>query len=78
MFGSVSRDEYKTGSDVDILYRFYPDRISYEAFIDLSEYLENILGCNVDLISLDDMRSSFRKSVEKDIVLVPAGERESA
>ena len=68
IFGSVARGEDGPESDIDLFYRFRPDRIDYLLYLDLYDYLENLLGRTVDLIPLDNMPSSFRKYAEPDMI----------
>ena len=66
LFGSLVRGEQRPDSDVDILVEFDKDAdlINYLA---LSDYLENILGRKVDLVSLPFLRDKIRPSVIKDL-----------
>jgi predicted nucleotidyltransferase len=48
LFGSVARDEACMDSDVDILVEF-SQPVGLFHFIDLKQYLEEILRCKVDL-----------------------------
>ena len=47
MFGSVARDEHHDGSDVDVFVDMPPKAYDICA---ANEYLEQLLGCPVDLI----------------------------
>lgn len=50
LFGSVARDEATDASDVDMLVEFDTDaRISLMDFARVEAFLENRLGCKVDL-----------------------------
>ncbi len=51
IFGSYLRGEAKKGSDVDILVEFDPDaKISLLYFVELENYLSDLLGVKVDLV----------------------------
>lgn len=64
MFGSVARDEHHEGSDIDLFVTMPPHFFNYIA---AAQYLEEILGCNVDLISDHrNLRPFFRKQIEQD------------
>ncbi|MDU9376621.1 hypothetical protein McpSp1_12440 [Methanocorpusculaceae archaeon Sp1] len=69
IFGSVSREEDTPDSDIDILYTIRSDKVDYDAFIELNEYLKDCLGRNIDMISLQCMRPQFRKNVEPEMIL---------
>lgn len=67
LFGSVARDEARTDSDVDLLVEF--DRVvGLFEFIELRLYLEDILGCSVDLGTQDALREHLREPVLKDLI----------
>lgn len=50
LFGSVARGEEKETSDIDILVSF-DKPIGLFSFIELKDYLEEILGTQVDLVT---------------------------
>jgi len=58
VFGSLARGERHPGSDVDLLVTFRPDVHLGWDFFDLHEEAEDLLGCEVDLLT--------RRSVEQD------------
>jgi uncharacterized protein len=58
VFGSLARGEAQPGSDVDLLVTFQPGVHLGWDFFDLNKELEDILGCEVDLLT--------RRSVEQD------------
>lgn len=68
VFGSISRGEATSESDVDILVEFNRD-IGIE-FIDLALELEEILGCKVDLVSRRGLKPSYFESIEADLQYV--------
>ena len=50
VFGSVARDEATDDSDVDILVDFQPGEVvGLFRFVRLKHFLEDILGCQVDI-----------------------------
>ena len=69
VFGSVSRGEDTVESDVDILYRFQEGRGRLREFVGLAEYLEELFGRKVELISLDYVDIQIKSSVREDAVL---------
>lgn len=70
IFGSVSRGEDTQDSDVDIFYSFYPDRVSYDAFFSLHEFLENLFQRRVELVSEICMSPQLRVFVEPDMIVI--------
>ncbi len=66
IFGSYIRGEESEESDVDILVEFY-DPIGWE-FIDLKEFLEEILGKEVDLVTVRALKPQLKDRILKEVV----------
>ena len=69
LFGSTARDEAQPGSDVDIIVSFDGPATS-ERFFGVQFYLENELGCAVDLVTEKAMRPELRPYIEREAVNV--------
>ena len=69
LFGSVARDEADGNSDVDILVEFARP-VGFFAFFGLQSYLENLLGCKVDLGTPDSLKPRLRERVLSEAVYV--------
>lgn len=69
VFGSMARDDAAAGSDVDILVRFDGPATS-ERYFGLQFYLEDLLGCSVDLVTDKALRPELRPYVEREAVHV--------
>lgn len=67
LFGSVARDEADAESDVDLLVEFERP-VGLFTFIELKEYLEEILNCSVDLGTLQSLRPTLREAVLKEAI----------
>lgn len=64
LFGSVARGDHHEGSDVDLFVMMPPIFFNY---VLAAQYLEELLGCNVDLIQdHQNMRPFFRQQIERD------------
>jgi len=62
VFGSVARDAATAASDVDLLVEF--DRpVGYFGLFALQDYLENLLGCSVDLGTPESLKPAIRERV---------------
>jgi len=61
LFGSYARGEQREGSDVDFVVDF--ERKSFDAYMDLKSYLENLLGCGVDLVISDTIKPRLRDPI---------------
>lgn len=69
LFGSVARDEATAGSDVDLLVEF--DRpTGLLSMFALQDYLEQLLGCAVDLGTVDSLKPRIRGRVMAELVYV--------
>jgi len=62
LFGSVARDEASAESDVDILVTFVQVPGIF-GFLELKEYLENLLQCSVDLVTKNALKKQFREQI---------------
>ena len=69
LFGSVAREQAKPDSDVDFLVEFSKP-IGFFDFFRVQHYLEDILGCNVDLGTFDALKEHLRKPVSEELVRV--------
>lgn len=69
LFGSTVRDEATEGSDVDVLVHFKGPTTSKNYF-GLQFYLEDLLGCPVDLVTHKALRKELRPYVENEAVRV--------
>ncbi|MFP4122847.1 nucleotidyltransferase family protein [Coleofasciculus sp.] len=69
LFGSVARDEARTDSDVDFLVEF-SQPIGFFEFFRIQHYLEDILGCDIDLGTQDALREHLREPVLEDVIRV--------
>ena len=68
VFGSYARSEQNETSDIDILVEFSCP-VGF-LFIHLADYLEEILGEKVDLLTPDAIKPNRREYIMKDLVYV--------
>lgn len=66
LFGSVLRDDFRPGSDVDVLVEFEPGHIPGLDFFVMQDELSEILGRAVDLNTPGFLSSHFRDRVIAD------------
>lgn len=69
LFGSVARGEARPESDVDILVEF-EGRATFDRFMDTKYYLEEVLGCRVDLVVPEAIKPRMKPDILKDMVYV--------
>jgi predicted nucleotidyltransferase len=68
IFGSYVRGEQNQESDIDILVEFQ-EPVGF-LFIHLADYLEEILGVRVDLLTPDAIKPNRRRYIMEDLVYV--------
>lgn len=66
IFGSYVRGEESEDSDIDILVEFY-EPIGWE-FFDFKEFLEEILGKEVDLVTVRALKPRVRDKILKEVL----------
>ncbi|MDJ0688443.1 MAG: nucleotidyltransferase family protein [Xenococcaceae cyanobacterium MO_188.B32] len=69
LFGSVARDEAHPDSDVDFLVEFSIEASLFDLFR-VRHYLEDLLGCDVDLGTTDALREHLREPILEDAIRV--------
>ncbi|MCX6672654.1 MAG: nucleotidyltransferase family protein [Methanothrix sp.] len=69
VFGSVARDEARPDSDVDVLVEFQAPA-TFNGYMDLKFFLEDLLGCPVDLVTRKSVRPRLREQIEHEALYV--------
>jgi len=69
LFGSTARDTAGLDSDVDILVSFNGPATS-DRYFGVQFYLEDLLGCPVDLVTEKALRPELRPYIEREAVHV--------
>lgn len=69
LFGSTARDEARPGSDVDVMVVFDGPATS-QRYFGVQFYLEDLLGCPVDLVTDKALRTELRPFIEREAVNV--------
>lgn len=69
VFGSTARGESREDSDVDVLVD-YDGPATSDRYFGLLFFLEDTLGCSIDLVTENALRKELRPFVEKDAVYV--------
>ncbi|CAN5783426.1 nucleotidyltransferase family protein [soil metagenome] len=57
LFGSFVREGQEPGSDVDLLVAFEPNKKTFDNFMKLSFLLEDLLRREVELVTVESLRS---------------------
>ena len=62
-FGSMARGSSSSSSDIDLLVEFnQPEHLPAKRFFGLLHQLEDMLGCKVDLLTLNSLRNPYFKA----------------
>lgn len=69
LFGSTARSDATEHSDLDVLVTFNGPATSAR-FFGVQFYLEDLLGCRVDLVTGKALRPELRPHIERDAVHV--------
>ena len=66
IFGSYSRGEAREDSDLDVLVEL--DERTFDRYMDLRFYLEDLLGMTVDLVPADRVRPELRDQIQSELI----------
>ena len=67
VFGSYARGDFHADSDLDLLVDF-DEGVNLFDMIGLEQFLEDKLGCKVDVVSRDSLREELRPSVFSEMI----------
>lgn len=73
VFGSFVRNAIHDQSDVDILVAFEPDQKTFDNFMHLSFFLEDLFGRAVDLITVESLSSYISPRILDEVEYVSVG-----
>lgn len=66
LFGSAVRGEATDTSDLDFVVEF--QKKTFDAYMDLKEFLEELFGCKVDLVLKDAIKPRLREPILKEAI----------
>lgn len=72
LFGSYVRGEQQKRSDIDILVEFEKGKKTFDNYMDLKFFLEDLFGCNVDLVIKEAIKPRLKPYI-LEIVQYAAG-----
>lgn len=55
LFGSFVRGDQRPDSDIDLLVEFEPGRKTFDTFMELSFFLEEVLGHRIELVTVESL-----------------------
>ena len=68
LFGSAARDEIHAGSDIDILISFRHSPVTFDAYMDVKIFLEDLLAVPVDVVISESLNPRIKPYIQQDIV----------
>ncbi len=71
LFGSFVTGRQTPASDVDILVEFAPDQHSFDNFMELSFFLEDLMGRTVDVVTPEALSPHIGPHILREVERVP-------
>lgn len=68
VFGSFARNDEKEESDVDILVEFESDFETFDNYIELKYFLEDLFRRKVDLVTSEALRPQLKDEILKEVM----------
>jgi predicted nucleotidyltransferase len=66
LFGSAARGEATEASDLDFLVEL--EKKTFDNYMDLKEFLEELFGCKVDLVMKDAIKPLLREPILREAI----------
>jgi predicted nucleotidyltransferase len=70
IFGSFARSEQTRSSDVDVLVEFSDGQATFDNFMHLVYFLEDIFNRKVDLLTAGGIDKYIRSRVEREVIWI--------
>ena len=67
LFGSFVRGEQRLESDIDLLVEFEPGKKTFDAFMELSFFLEDILQHRIELVTSESLSPYIGPHILKEV-----------
>ena len=67
IFGSFSKGTFNDTSDVDLLVDFVPEKKSFDNFMDLSFFLEDLFGRKVEIVTPQSLSKFIGPHILKEV-----------
>ncbi|MBI5199326.1 MAG: nucleotidyltransferase family protein [Nitrospirae bacterium] len=68
VFGSFARGEGKEGSDIDVLIELEEEYETFDNYMDLKYFLEDLFGRKVDLVTVEALRPQLKDDILQEVV----------
>lgn len=67
LFGSFVRDEQRAESDIDLIVEFEPEKKTFDNFINLSFFLEELLGRKVEIVTPESLSPYLGPNILREV-----------
>jgi len=67
LFGSIVRGDQRNSSDIDLLVEFAPQKKTFDNFMELSFFLEDILKSRIDLVTKESLSPYIGPHILKEV-----------
>ena len=67
LFGSFVRGDQRNSSDIDLLVEFAPQKKTFDNFMELSFFLEDILKSRIDLVTKESLSPYIGPNILKEV-----------
>lgn len=71
IFGSMARDQARPGSDMDFVVEFEPGGKTFDNYMDLKEFLEQLFERRVDLVTSEAIKPQLRDRILSEAIYAP-------
>jgi predicted nucleotidyltransferase len=68
IFGSFARGEEREGSDMDVLVEFEGGRKTFDNYMDLKYFLQDLFGRSVDLVTVQALKPQLKEDILQEVV----------
>ena len=68
IFGSYAANNQTNNSDIDIFVELFPKSKTFDNFMELKFYLEDMLGKKIDLITKESLRSELSEKITREAI----------
>jgi len=67
LFGSYTRNEQKETSDIDFLVEFEKGKKTFDNYMGLKLFLENLFNCKVDLVIKESIKEEIKPYILRSV-----------
>jgi predicted nucleotidyltransferase len=68
IFGSFTRGEEREGSDIDILVEFNEGRKTFDNYMDLKYFLQDLFRRDVDLVTAQALKPQLKEDILHEVI----------